>query len=91
MDTPCGVAVTEALRPMLKTLEDRAAIEDFGRSRGLLQEKIERVIAELATLEIRDKKGINKQLQTKIWGFSVSSSDIEISAISVLKVGFKFR
>jgi len=50
---------------------------------------VERVIAELATMEIRDKKGISKQLQTKIWGFNVSSTDIEISAISILKVGFR--
>ncbi len=91
VDTPCGVALTEALRPTLKKWEERAAIEDFSRSKGLLQEKVERVIAELATLEIRDKKGINKQLQTKIWGFSVSSSDIEITAISVLKIGFRLN
>ncbi len=91
VDTPCGIAVTEALQPMLKRMEDRAAIEDFSRSRGLLQEKVERAVAELATMEVRDKKGINKQLQTKIWGFSVSSSDIEITAISILKVGFRLN
>ena len=42
-------------------------------------------------MEVRDKKGINKQLQTKVWGFSVSSSDIEVSAISMLKVGFRLN
>ncbi|KAA3638246.1 MAG: DUF4230 domain-containing protein [Bacteroidetes bacterium] len=89
VDTPCGIALTEALRPLLKRMEDRAAIEDFSRSKGLLQEKVERVIAELATMEVRDKKGINKQLQTKIWGVNVSTSDIQITAISVLKVGFR--
>ncbi|GJM32536.1 MAG: hypothetical protein DHS20C18_15370 [Saprospiraceae bacterium] len=91
VDTPCGIALTEALRPTLKKWEERAAIDDFSRSKGLLQEKVERVIAELATMEIRDKKGVNKQMQTKIWGFSVSSSDIEITAISVLKVGFRLH
>ena len=91
VDTPCGIALTEALRPLLKRMEDRAAIEDFSRSKGLLQEKVERVIAELATMEVRDKKGINKQLQTKIWGVNVSSSDIQITAISVLKVGFRLN
>lgn len=89
VDTPCGVAINEALRPMMQRLEDRAAIEDFGRSKGILEEKVERVIAELATFEVRDKKGINKNLQTKIWGFSVSSSDVEITAISILKIGFR--
>ncbi|MEL6926377.1 MAG: DUF4230 domain-containing protein, partial [Bacteroidota bacterium] len=29
------------------------------------------------------------QLQTKIWGYAVSSTDIEVSAISVMKIGFK--
>ena len=73
------------------TEEEKAAIEDFGRSRGILQEKVEKAIAELATMEVSDKKGINKQLQTKVWGFSVSSTDIEISAISILKVGFRLN
>lgn len=91
VNTPCGIALTEALQPFVKQMEDRAAIEDFAKSKGLLQEKIQRAIAELATMEVQDKKGITKQLQSKIWGFSVSSSDIEITAISILKVGFKLQ
>lgn len=89
VDTPCGVAMNEALAPMMKRLEDRAAIDDFSRSKGLMQEKVERTIAELATVEVRDKKGMSKQLQTKVWGFSVSSTDLEVTAISILKAGFK--
>jgi hypothetical protein len=91
LDTPCGIAMGEALQPLIRKLEERAAIEDFSRARGLLQEKVEKVISELATYEVRDKKGINKQLQTKIWGFSVSSTDLEITAISILKVGFRLN
>lgn len=91
VDTPCGVAMQEALNPMLKRLDERAAIRDFGRSRGLLQERVEKAIAELATMEVRDKKGLNRQLQTKFLGFSVSSSDIEVTAISQLKVGFRLN
>ncbi|MEM1323539.1 MAG: DUF4230 domain-containing protein, partial [Bacteroidota bacterium] len=87
--TPCGIAMTEALRPVLKRLQDRAAILDFSRAKGLMEEKVEKVIAELATMEVRDKKGLSKQMQTKVWGYSVSSSDIEVSAISILKVGFQ--
>ncbi len=89
IDTPCGIAMTEGLRPLINRLAERAAINDFSRSKGLLEQKVERVIAELATMEVRDKKGLNKQLQTKIWGFQISSTDIEVSAISILKVGFK--
>ena len=91
VDTPCGVAMQEALNPLMKRLEERAAIDDFSRSRGLLQEKVEKAIAELATMEVRDKKGLNKQLQTRVLGFAVSSSDIEVSAISILKVGFRLN
>ncbi|HMN90103.1 MAG TPA: DUF4230 domain-containing protein [Saprospiraceae bacterium] len=91
VNTPCGVAMTEALKPLIKRMEERAAIEDFSRSRGLMQEKIEKAIAELATMEVRDKKGLSRQMQTKIWGFSVSSTDVEISAISILKVGFRLN
>lgn len=91
VDTPCGIATTEALSPLMKRMEEQAAIKDFGRSRGILQEKVERTIAELATIEIQDKKGINKRMQTKIWGFNVSSSNVEISAMSVAKVGFRLH
>lgn len=89
VDTPCGIAMSEALAPFLKKLQDRAAIQDFGRAEGLLQEKVERVISELATFEIKDKKGITKQMQTKMFGISVSSTQMQISAISVAKLGFR--
>jgi len=89
MDNPCKVATGEALRPMMARMEERAKIDDFSRSKGMFQEKVENVIGELATIEVKDKKGINKQLQTSIWGMNVSETDIDITAISILKVGFK--
>ena len=89
IDTPCGVALTEALEPMMARLKERAAIDDFSRSKGLIAEKVEKTIAELATMEVRDKKALSRTLQTKLWGYSVSSTDLEISAISIIKVGFK--
>ncbi|MFT4760657.1 MAG: hypothetical protein ACI9XO_002199 [Paraglaciecola sp.] len=89
VDTPCGIAMTEGLKPMLTRLDEKAAVNDFSRSKGFMKERVERTIAELATMEVRDRKGINRQLQTKVWGMNVSSSDVEISAISVSKIGFK--
>lgn len=89
VENPCKIATGEALAPMIARMEERAAIDDFSKSKGLFQEKVENVIGELATIEIRDKKGINKQLQTKIWGMNVSETDVEITAISILKVGFR--
>ena len=89
VETPCGLAMQEALNPLMKKLEERAAIRDFTRSRNILQKKVERTIAELATMEVKDKKGLNKQMRTKVMGFNVSSTDIDITAISVLKVGFR--
>lgn len=62
VDTPCGIALGEAMQPFIKRMEERAAVEDFSRSRGLLQEKVERVIAELATMEVQDKKGDRKSV-----------------------------
>ncbi|MDX1666303.1 MAG: DUF4230 domain-containing protein [Saprospiraceae bacterium] len=91
IDTPCGIATTEALQPWMEEMKERASIMDFSRSQGLLQERVEKVIAELATMEVRDKKGISKQLQTRIWGFSVSTTDLQISAISILKVGYRLN
>ncbi len=88
VQSPCGIALQEGLNPMMNRLKDRAAMLDFAESRELLQEKVERLIAELATLEIRDKKGLNKQLQTEVLGFKVSTTDITVTAISILKVGF---
>lgn len=89
VETPCGIAITEGLAPFLQKLKDRAAIQDFGRAEGLLQEKVEKVIAELATYEVRDKKGLSKQMKTKFFGVNVSSTEVEISAISIAKIGFR--
>lgn len=89
VNNPCAVATGEALRPMMARMEERAKIDDFSRSKGMFQEKVENVIGELATIEVKDKKGINKQLQTSIWGMNVSETDVEITAISILKVGFR--
>ena len=89
METPCGIALEEAMYPMLERLEKRAAIDDFSASKGLLEEKVEKTIAELAVMEVRDKKAVDKKMTTKFLGFDVSSTDVEISAISVLKVGYK--
>lgn len=89
VENPCKIATGEALRPLMARMAERAAIDDFSKSKGLFQQKVENLIGELATIEIRDKKGINKQLQTSIWGLSVSETDVEITAISILKVGFK--
>jgi len=89
VDTPCGVAMAEGLKPMIERLRAKAAIQDFNRSKGILNERVERSIAELGTMEIRDRKGIGTSKQTKVLGFDVSSTEMEISAISILKVGFK--
>ncbi|MEK7254926.1 MAG: DUF4230 domain-containing protein, partial [Bacteroidota bacterium] len=40
-------------------------------------------------MEFRDRKGIGSSKQTKVLGFEVSSTEMEMSAISILKVGFK--
>jgi hypothetical protein len=88
VQTPCGLALTEGLRPMIQRLEDQAAINDFSRSRSMLMEKSEQYISELATVKITERKGINKQLFTKIFGFNISSTEIEITALSIMKVGF---
>lgn len=91
VDSPCAIAVNEALVPFLKRLEDRAAIQDFGLAEGLLQERVGKVISELATYEVRDKKGLSKQLKTKLLGINVSSTEVQISAISIAKLGFRLN
>ncbi len=91
VDSPCAIAVNEALAPFLKRLEDRAAIQDFGLAEGLFQERVGKVISELATYEVRDKKGLSKQLKTKLLGINVSSTEVQISAISIAKVGFRLN
>lgn len=89
VNNPCAVATGEALRPLMARMAERAKIDDFTKSKGMFHEKVENVIGELATIEVKDKKGISKQLQTSIWGMNVSETDVEITAISILKVGFR--
>lgn len=91
VDTPCGIAIQEALNPMFKRFEESAAIEDFSRSKNMLEERIEKEVIELATFEVQSKKGLSKQLKTKLFGLNVSSTDLEISAISVMKIGFDLK
>lgn len=89
IETPCGLAINEALHPMMLRLQKRAEIIDFSASRGLLKDKVRQGIAELATYELRSRLGIDKTLQYKLLGFSISETDIRVEAISVIKSGFK--
>lgn len=87
--TPCDIAIHEGLQPMAERLKKKAEVMDFSASRGLLKEKVRKGIAELATYELRSRMGIDKTLQYKIFGFSISETDIRVEAISVIKTGFK--
>ncbi len=89
VDSPCGIALSEGLHPMVERLRKKAEIMDFSASRGLLKEKVRKGVAELATYELRSKLAIDKTLQYKIFGFSISETDIRVEAISVVKTGFK--
>lgn len=89
VDNPCGIALNEGLRPMVDRLQTRAAIMDFSASRGMLKDKVRQGIAELATYELRSRLGLDKTLSYKIFGFSISETDIRVEAISVIKSGFK--
>ncbi len=89
IDTPCGIALSEGLQPMVERLQKRAAILDFSASRGLLKEKVRKGIVELATYELRSRLGMDKTLQYKFLGFAISETDIQVEAISVIKSGFK--
>ena len=89
VDTPCGLALGEGLKPLVNRLRERAAIDDFSKSRGLINERVAKYITELATYEIKDKKALSKQISTKVLGYDVSQTDLEITAMSVAKLGFK--
>ncbi len=86
---PCGIAINEGLQPMVERLKTRASIMDFSASRGLLKDKVRQGIAELGTYELRSRLGLDKTLSYKIFGISVSETDIRVEAISVIKAGFK--
>ncbi len=89
VDNPCGIAINEALRPMVERLQTRAAILDFSASRGMLKDKVRKGIAELATYEVRSRMGLDKTLSYKFFGIPISQTDIRIEAMSVIKAGFK--
>ena len=91
IETPCGIALTEGLRPMVKRLQETAAIRDFSRAHNLMKERVERAITELAVMEVRDKKGIKVQNSSKLMGYSVSTTELEIVAMSIMKVGFNLQ
>jgi hypothetical protein len=88
VDTPCGIAVSEGLKPLLERMSKKAAIADFTASRGFMKEKVSRGIAELATYQIDSRKAVSDQVKYKILGYSVSTTEVEISAYSTIKAGF---
>ncbi len=91
IETPCGIALTEGVRPLVKRLQETAAIRDFSRAHNLMKERVERAITELAVMEVRDKKGIKVQNSSKLLGYSVSTTELEITAMSIMKVGFNLQ
>ena len=91
IETPCGIALTEGVRPLVKRLQETAAIRDFSRAHNLMKQKVERAITELAVMEVRDKKGIKVQNSSKLLGYNVSTTELEIVAMSIMKVGFNLQ
>jgi Protein of unknown function (DUF4230) len=91
IETPCGIALTEGVRPLVKRLQETAAVRDFSRAHNLMKERVERAITELAVMEVRDKKGIKVQNSSKLLGYSVSTTELEIVAMSIMKVGFNLQ
>ena len=91
VETPCGIALTEGVRPMVARLQKTAAIRDFSQARGMMRERVERAITELAVMEVRDKKGIKVQNNSKLLGYNVSSTEFELIAVSIMKVGFNLQ
>ena len=86
---PCAIALNEGLKPLVTRLQRQAAIMDFSASRGMLKEKVRRGIAELATYEIQNRLGLDKQLNYKVLGINISRTDLRLEAVSVIKAGFK--
>lgn len=91
VETPCGIALTEGVRPMVARLQKTAAIRDFSQARGLMRERVEKAITELAVMEVRDKKGIKVQNSSKLLGYNVSTTEFELVAVSIMKIGFNLQ
>ena len=91
VETPCGIALTEGVRPMVARLQKTAAIRDFSQARGMMRERVEKAITELAVMEVRDKKGIKVQNNSKLLGYNVSTTEFELVAVSIMKVGFNLQ
>ncbi len=91
VETPCGIALTEGVRPMVARLQKTAAIRDFSQARGMMRERVEKAITELAVMEVRDKKGIKVQNSSKLLGYNVSTTEFELVAVSIMKIGFNLQ
>ena len=76
---------------MVARLQKTAAIRDFSQARGMMRERVEKAITELAVMEVRDKKGIKVQNNSKLLGYNVSSTEFELIAVSIMKVGFNLQ
>ena len=91
VETPCGIALTEGVRPMIARLQQTAAVRDFSRAHNMMHERVERAITELAVMEVKDKKGIRISNSSKLFGYDASSTQVDITAMSIMKVGFNLQ
>lgn len=82
-----GIGLNEIFNPLIKKVKIQAAINDFSLAKGLLNLEVTKEISELCTYEIRDRKGLNKEIMAKILGIPFQKVVTEISAISIMKIG----
>ncbi|MCE7993380.1 MAG: hypothetical protein HEP71_15445 [Roseivirga sp.] len=90
----CETIATAAFLPLIEELKRQAIIKDYEQSTIRIKSQIQRLVAELATSEVKKQTTVEKDFVTKVdWLITTTTSwaDVDIDATSVTKAGFKLQ
>ncbi len=90
----CETIATAAFLPLIEELKKQAIIKDYEQSTIRIKSQIQKLVAELATSEVKKQTTVEKDFVTEVdlWlTTSTSWADVDIDATSVTKAGFKLQ
>lgn len=90
----CEAIAVPAFLPLVEELKRQAIIKDYEKSTVRIKSQIQKLVAELATSEVKKQTSVEKDFVTEVdlWITTRRSwADVDIDATSVTKAGFKLQ
>lgn len=88
---PCQTILTTGVTPMVKRLAQSARVFDLRERQDALNEQIASAVTKLSTTEIKEKKGLKREIVKKLIGIKYSTAYYEMYGISIIGIGFNIK